>query len=80
MGCLDGAEVCNLNGLYVLSKLKTLFENQNDVGLYKDDDLGILPNLSDPQIERARRKNCKNFQRMGIINNNQNKPQGCTVS
>ena len=56
MGCLDGAEVCDLTGLYILSKIKTVFENQNDVGLYRDDGLGILQNLSGPQIERVRKE------------------------
>ena len=53
MGCLDGAEVCDLTALYILSKMKTVFENQNDIGLYRDDGLGILQNLSGPQIERG---------------------------
>ena len=76
MGWLDGAEVCDLTGLYILSKIKTVFENQNDIGLYRDDGLGILRNLSGPQIERVRKEIIK----MRMINNNKNKPQGCTVS
>ena len=42
MGCLDGVEVCDLTALYILSKMKTVFENQNNVVLYGDDVLGIL--------------------------------------
>ena len=42
MGCLDGAEVCNLTGLYILSKIKTVFVNQDGVGLNRDVGLGIL--------------------------------------
>ena len=49
MGCLDGAAVCDLTGLYILSKIKIVLENQNDVALYRDDGLGILRNLSGPQ-------------------------------
>ena len=56
MGWLDGAEVCDLTGLYILSKIKTVFENQNDIGLYRDDGLGILRNLSGPQIESVRKE------------------------
>ena len=56
MGCLDGAEVCDLTGLYVLSKIKSVFENENDFGLYRDHGLGILRNVSAPQIERVRKK------------------------
>ena len=54
MGCLDGAEVCYLTGLYILSKIKSVFENENNVGLYRDDGLGILRNLAGPQIERVK--------------------------
>ena len=54
MGCLDGAEVCDLTDLYILRR--SIFENQNDVGLYRDDGLGILRNLSGPQIERVRKE------------------------
>ena len=56
MGCLDGAEVCDLTGLYILSKIKIVLENQNDVALYRDDGLGILRNLSGPQTERVRKE------------------------
>ena len=54
MGCLDGAKICALTSLYILSKIKTVFENQNDSGLYRDNGLGILRNLSGPQIEKVR--------------------------
>ena len=54
--CLHGAEVCDLTDLSILSKIKTVFENQNDVGLYRCDGLGILWNLSGSQIERLRKE------------------------
>ena len=66
MGCLDGAEVCDLTGLYILSKIRLVFENQNDVGLYRDDGLGILRNLSGPQIERVRKEIIKIFKECGL--------------
>ena len=34
LGYLDRAEVCDLTGLSILSKIKTVFGNQNDVKLY----------------------------------------------
>ena len=79
MGCLDGAEVCGLTGLYMLSKIKSVFKNQNDVGLYRDDGLGILRNLSGPQIERVRKEIKISKEYVRIINNKKIKPQGCTV-
>ena len=66
MGYLDEAEDCDLTGLYILSKIKSVFENQNDVGLYRDDGLRILRNLSGPQIERVRKEIIKILKECGL--------------
>ena len=66
MGCLDGAEVRDLTGLYILSRIRSVFENQNDVGLYRDNGLGILRNLSGPQIERVTKEIIKIFKKCGL--------------
>ena len=66
MGCLDRAEVCDLTGLYILSKIKSVFKDQKDNGLYRDDGLGILRNLSGPQIERVRKEIIKIFKECGL--------------
>ena len=63
MECLDKAEVCGLTGLYILSKIKSVFENKNYVGLYRDDGLGILRNLSGPQSERLGKEIIKIFKK-----------------
>ena len=55
MECFDGAEVCELVGVYILHLLKTVMRKEN-VGLYRDDGLGILRNSSGPEIERKRNK------------------------
>ena len=54
MGSFDGAETCELVGLYVLSKLELLIE-QKHLGLYRDDGLAVV-NLTGVQIERLRKK------------------------
>ena len=41
MGSFDGAEVCDLLGLYLLNKIKPLLDSSN-VGLYRDDMLTIV--------------------------------------
>jgi hypothetical protein len=41
MGSYDGAEICELVGLFILSKLEAKF-GKNQVGLYRDDGLAIL--------------------------------------
>ena len=66
MGCLDGTEVSDLTGLYILSKTKSVFETQNDVGLYRDGGLGIFRNLSGPEIERVRKEIITIFKECGI--------------
>ena len=54
MGCYDGAEICELVGIYIQNKLCKLM-NKKDFGLYRDDGLRILRNTSNPeQIENAR--------------------------
>ena len=54
MGCFDGTEVCELVDIYILSQLNTVLENEN-VGLYEDDWLGILRNPQGPEIETKRK-------------------------
>ena len=66
MGCLDKAEVCDLTGLYILSKIKSVFENQNYAGLYRGDGLGILRNLSGSQFEKVRKEIIKIFKKCGL--------------
>ena len=41
MGSFDGAEVCELVGLYLLNKIKPLLDS-NNIGLYRDDGLAIV--------------------------------------
>ena len=65
MGCLDGAEICDLTSLYILIKIKTVFENQNDSRLYRDNGLGILRNLSGPRIEKVRNEITTIFKECG---------------
>ena len=71
MGCYDGAEVCELVGSYLLKKVSNIVDKKS-IGLYRDDGLAILQNLSGPQIQR-KRKDIKMFklhyiqQRGGVL-------------
>ena len=47
----DGAEISEVVGLLMLSKLVHLFQD-NFVGLYRDDGLGVHRNLPGPETER----------------------------
>ena len=61
MGSFDGAEVCELVGLYLLHHLAKIF-GKEAVGLYRDDGLAILRNASGPDAERVRKKVTQFFQ------------------
>ena len=58
MGSFDGAEVCELIGLYLLNILKNEFGGK-DIGLYRDDGLSCFENRSGFELEKIRKKICK---------------------
>ena len=55
MGCYDGAEVCELVGLYILHKLTSAFPDGN-IGLYRDDGLAIFKNITTRSGDNVRKK------------------------
>ncbi|KAL9966710.1 hypothetical protein ACROYT_G024826 [Oculina patagonica] len=55
MGCYDGAEVCELVGLYILHKLTSAFPN-GDIGLYRDDGLAIFKSMNARSGDKVRKK------------------------
>ena len=65
MGCYDGAEICELVGIYIQNKLCKLM-NKKDFGLYRDDGLGILRNTSRPEADRKRKNIIKIFKECGL--------------
>ena len=64
MGAYDGAEVCQLVGLFILSKVESLIK-QSDIGLYRDDGLAVV-SMSGPQIEKLRKKLFTEFKSLGF--------------
>ena len=61
IGSFDGAEICELVGLYLLHRLAKIFEKEA-VGLYRDDGLAILRNASGSDAEKVRKKVTQIFQ------------------
>ena len=59
MGSYDGAEVCEIVGLYLLSILTNRYKKE-DIGLYRDDGLAIFRNHNGHQNDKVR-KNIINF-------------------
>ena len=63
MGCFDGAEVCELVGSLILTKLCDVLQREN-VGLYRDDGLAIVKQMLGPELERKRKKIIEIFKNM----------------
>ena len=59
MRSYDGAEVCELIGIFMLSLIGKKYE-ANNIGLYRDDGLAVFKNTSGLQSEKIK----KNFQKM----------------
>ena len=53
-GLHDGAEVCELVGLYILHKLTSTYTN-GSIGLYRDDGLAVFTNMSARSLDKARK-------------------------
>ena len=66
MGCHDGAEIFELVGTFILNKISPIMQEQNNVGLYRDDGLGIFRNLSRPYMERKKKEITKIFKSFGL--------------
>ena len=64
-GSFDGAEVCELVGLYMLSQLSNVMPD-GAVGCYRDDGLAIIRKHSGPQLDRLRKDIIKCFKDEGL--------------
>ena len=60
MGSYDGAQLCELVGLYLLDLLTNEFGKQN-IDLYRDDGLSCFENISGPESEEIKKKLFKIF-------------------
>ena len=54
MGAYDGAEVCELIGIYMLYLIGKKYNSKN-IGLYRDDGLAVLKNVSGPASEKNKK-------------------------
>ena len=65
MGSFDGAEVCELVGLYLLDILRQEFA-ENKIGLHRDDGLTCFQDLSGPESQKIKKKLYKIFKKHGL--------------
>ena len=64
MGSYDGAEVCDLVGLFILKSLRERFGH--NIGLYRDDGLGVIQTNSGRLADKARKDLTAIFARHGL--------------
>ena len=65
MGSYDGAEVCELVGIYLLSLLANIIDKNNS-GLYFDDGLIFLRNVDGQKMDRVKKNVIKIFKEVGF--------------
>jgi len=65
MGSFDGAEVCELVGLYLLDKL-SLLTGKGSTGLYRDDGLSAIRGSSARQLDKLRKDITELFKKEGL--------------
>ena len=65
MGSNDGAEICELTGIYILSQRSNLLPRE-DIGLYRDDGLILLRNRNEQLTDRIRENVIKLFKEIGF--------------
>ena len=65
MGAFDGAEVCELIGIFLLHIISEK-HNKKNVGIYRDDGLAVFEHISGPQAEKIKKSFQKIFKDNGL--------------
>ena len=51
VGCYDGAEICELVGIFILNKISNVID-KSSIGLYHDDGLDVSDKISGPHLSK----------------------------
>ena len=65
MGCYDGAEVCELVGVFILNQLPERCRKR-DIRLYRDDGLAVFRGMSGSTVEQIRKDITKCISKHGL--------------
>ena len=65
MGSYNGAEICEMVGLYILNKISAIF-GKNRVGLYRDAGLALVKGNSTRNADMARKSLNETFHQFGL--------------
>ena len=66
MGYYNGVEICELVGIYILSRLSTIID-KNDYDLYRVDRLLLLGNATGQHIHHVRKNTTQIFKDIGFL-------------
>ena len=72
MGSFDGAELCELVGIYLISKLLEIIPKDQS-GLYRDDGLLLLRKMNGHKTDKIRKQVIKLFKDAGFLLEIENK-------
>ena len=65
MGSYDGAEICELVGIYVLNTLENKYD-KNSIGLYRDNGLAAFKTTSGSKADKIKKDVTKIFKETGL--------------
>ena len=65
MGSYDGAQICELVGLYLLNRLSTVID-RSSVDLHTDDGLAAINKANGPKLDRIRKDIIALFKEEGL--------------
>ena len=67
MGNYDGAQICELVGLYLLSKLAPLVGTKN-IELYRDNGLAVIQQVTGTKLDRVKKilLHCSNLRKFQL--------------
>ena len=68
IGAYDGAQVCELIGIYMLYLIRKKYNSKN-IGLYRDDGLAVFKNVSEPASEKIKKQLQSLFKQKTHANN-----------
>ena len=65
MGSFDGAEICELVGLFLLQETRKIID-KDSIGLYRDDGLAVTRDMNGHEIDLIRKKLVQLFKKHGL--------------
>jgi len=65
MGSFDGAEICELVGLFLLQEMHQIID-KDSIGLYRDDGLAVTQDMNGHEIDSIRKKLVELFKTHGL--------------